>query len=645
MKTPESTPSLEEATILTERYREEVATLTRERDDALAVLRHAQSQLAKTQARTGIGTWELVLETGEIIWSDETYRIHGLDSNSFIPTTRSIMAMVVEEDRARVQTHIRREGAEMVGLSIMYRIRRPDGTVRILHTKAVVEDGEDGASPRRYGTTQDVTDGKSIEASSIRWEEAKKGSSSLKSPLYIAFCDTEGTVTHVNLAFSSLTPSVRVGDSIFSFSPYFREDFLKPILERVEEPLLFHKFEFNYPSNGIGASPFVAIVEPIITDDSLEGYSFYIIRKIDRPDIEKVQSESQRSLSEALRIAHIGHWERDLSEEQSTYSDQALKILGVEPETFIPSTDNFIRLVHPDDVPDVGAALKSLYEDGIPFEIQFRIVRPDGDIRYLLSQAERFGDEATGMKALGTVLDITDHHLMLNSLRQSEMRFSTLFEETKHAHEQLLRLSRRLSTVQEEERRRIALDLHDEAGGLLTAIQLALQMISQLSDKPDDNVVRAERFVDQLIDRIDHFTHQLRPASLDQLGLHSTLLTHFREFEDRHGIALDVDVDLDDDGSIRQELQIAAFRITQEALNNVARHAFVRAASVSVRSQNGELEIVVADKGVGTVGSNSNPPDSIGLDGMRERAVLLGGSLEIESIAGKGTTMRARLPI
>ncbi|MCZ6757052.1 MAG: sensor histidine kinase, partial [Bacteroidetes bacterium] len=130
-----------------------------------------------------------------------------------------------------------------------------------------------------------------------------------------------------------------------------------------------------------------------------------------------------------------------------------------------------------------------------------------------------------------------------------------------------------------------------------------------------------------------------------QLGLRSTLLAHFREYEDRHGIALDVDVDLDDDESISQELQIAAFRITQEALNNVARHAFVQAASVSVKRQNGELEIVVADKGVGTVGLNGNPPDSIGLDGMRERAVLLGGSLEIESIAGEGTTMRARLPV
>ena len=645
VKTPESSPSREEAMILIKRYREEIKSLKQERDDSLAALQHAQSQLSKTQALTGIGTWELLLDTGEITWSDETYKIHGLDPKSFIPTVRSIMARVVAEDRARVQNHIRQEGAEMVGLSIMYRIHRPDGEIRILHTKAMVEDGDDGSSPRRYGTTQDVTDGKSIEASSIRLEGAKQGSSKLKSPLYILFCDAEGTVTYVNLAFSSLTPNVHVGDSIFSFAPYFREEFLKPILGRVKEQLLFHKFEFNYPSNGNGATPLVAVVEPIITGDSLEGYSFYILRTIDRPDIEKVQSESQRSLSEALRIAHIGHWERDLSENRSTYSDQGLKILGVDPETFVPSTENFIRLVHPDDVPEVGAALKSLYEDGVPFEIQFRIVWPDGNIRYLIGQGERFGDEATGLKALGTVLDITDHHLMLNSLRQSEMRFSTLFEETKHAHEQLLRLSRRLSTVQEEERRRIALDLHDEAGGLLAAIQLALQMTSRQSDQPDEYVVRAERFVDELIDRIHHITHRLRPVSLDQLGLRSTLLAHFREYEDRHGIALDVDVDLDDDGSMSQELQIATFRITQEALNNVARHAFVQAASVSVKRQNGELEIVVADKGVGTVGLNSNPPDRIGLDGMRERAVLLGGSLEIESIAGECTTMRVRLPV
>ncbi|TDI72550.1 MAG: PAS domain-containing protein, partial [Bacteroidetes bacterium] len=573
------------------------------------------------------------------------YKIHGLDSESYKPTTRSLMSMVVEEDRARLQNHIRKEGAEMVGLSIMYRIRRPDGNIRILHTKAVVEDGEDGKSPRRYGTTQDVTDGKSIEAASISLEETKTDSSNSKSPLYILFCDTDGTVTYVNLAFSSLTPRVNVGDSIYSFSPYFNEEKLRPVLRRVEDRLLFEKFEFTYPSDGKDASLLVAIVEPIISSENLNGYSFYVFRKADRPDTETVAAESYKSLSEALRIARIGHWERDLSEERSEYSDQCLNILGVDPDTFVPSTENFFRLVHPDDVPEMSAKLKALYEDGKSFEHEFRILRTDGSIRYVIGQGERFGDEATGLKVLGTVLDITDHRLMLNDLRQSEIRFSTLFEETKHAHEQLLRLSRRLSTIQEEERRRIALDLHDEAGGLLTAIQLALQMIIKKADKPDDDLARAERFVDELIDRIHHFTHELRPASLDQLGLRSTLLAHFREFEDRHGIALKINLNLDDDEDFRQDLKIAVFRITQEALNNVARHAFVTAASITVKRRNGELEIVVVDKGVGTVGSISNPPDRIGLDGMRERALLLGGTLEIKSIAGEGTTLRALLPV
>lgn len=627
---------------LVSRYRDELKALRQERDDAIAALGDCERQLSETQSRSGIGTWERLLDVDKIILSDETYRMFGLVPQSTSPTVRSIMRSIHEDDRERVKKTLRKRLEGNSRLSLTYRIRRPDGEIRVIHTQSIVENDETGCPIRQYGTARDVTDGRSIEAGSVAITDDNFNAGS--PVIFVMQCNEDGEITYVNKAFEKATIAIRVGAAVHDSSSDLPGP-LQTAIEDVRRSRQAQHVEFCFADSEAGMLAFDASIEPILTNNAISGFSIFAIPVTRHTDVNQILRENEQSLSEALRIANLGHWERNLTNHTSKYSDQSYRILGVDRETFTASPENFIRVIHPDDVQEVATVLKKCYENGEAFEIEFRIIWPDGEIRYLLAQGDRIQTASGDLKAIGTVLDVTDRRLLLDSLRQAKMKSTALFEEMHHAYEQLLQMTRRLSTIQEEERRRIALDLHDEAGGLLAAIQLSLQLIDKLDCGNTEHVTRAEKFVDELIERIDHFTHQLRPASLDRLGLRSTLLAHFTEFQDRHGIILNTDVELEDEKTIPEDTQIAAYRIVQEGLTNVARHAFVKSASVRIQRQGDQLEIVIADQGVGIVAPSVEESENIGISGMRERASLLGGSVGIQSTAGEGTKLIVRLPI
>jgi PAS domain S-box-containing protein len=221
-----------------------------------------------------------------------------------------------------------------------------------------------------------------------------------------------------------------------------------------------------------------------------------------------------------------------------------------------------------------------------------------------------------------------------------------LYERLEAEHEHLQTLSRRLLEVQEAERRHLARELHDEVGQLLTGLRLILQ---PRADRPADEdkakPEQARAIVDELLGRIGGLSFDLRPAALDQLGLLPALLALFERYTEQTG----VQVHLKHRGVERRfapELETTAYRVVQESLTNVARHAGVTEVTVRVWVTADLLSVQIEDRGLG-FGPEAAlaSPQSSGLAGMQERVMLLAGSLAIESRLGAGTQITAELPL
>ncbi|MHB1119200.1 MAG: sensor histidine kinase [Bellilinea sp.] len=207
-------------------------------------------------------------------------------------------------------------------------------------------------------------------------------------------------------------------------------------------------------------------------------------------------------------------------------------------------------------------------------------------------------------------------------------------------------LSHRLVEIQESERRKIALELHDEIGQLLTGLKLQLDTnpenigaISQLS------LNKARALSDELIQKVRNLSLDLRPTMLDDLGLLPALLWHFDRFTALTGVNVDFSQSGISDRRFTPELESTAYRIIQEALTNMARHSSAQEASVRATYSNRVLTIQVEDRGSGfAVQEKLATSRTRGLHGMKERVALVGGSLTIDSVPGWGTSILVELP-
>ncbi len=282
-------------------------------------------------------------------------------------------------------------------------------------------------------------------------------------------------------------------------------------------------------------------------------------------------------------------------------------------------------LFHPDDI----AAVEERSQNNLDSERhvdETRIVTKDGAIRWIRYSSQRFASSPGGRvdRLVGAVQDITERRLAEDRLRD---------------------LSRRLLEVQEQERRHLARELHDEVGQHLTALNLNLEAAAGLNQaEARRGLEQARALVKDLAGRIRNLSLQLRPTMLDDLGLVPALLWLFDSWTARTRIA----VQFEHHGLSRRlghEVETAAYRIIQEALTNVARHAGANDVTVRAWLADDRIHLTVEDRGRGFDAESAlRHGASAGLSGMRERATLLAGELSVESIPERGTRIAAILP-
>jgi PAS domain S-box-containing protein len=356
----------------------------------------------------------------------------------------------------------------------------------------------------------------------------------------------------------------------------------------------------------------------------------------ERKRAEDALRKSEWRLAEAQRVAHVGYWERNMDTGEIIWSDETYRIFGLQPGARI---ENFEELIHPEDRP-VQAEATARTLRGEHYDVEYRVVRPDGEIRLVHSQGEALRDESGRPgRAFGTVQDVTE-------LKRAE-------EKLKATSKQLRALSARLQSAREEEGTRIAREIHDELGAALTSWRWDLEsfdkVISESGEQSQLQVLRERieamlRLTESTISTVRRISSELRPSVLDNLGLAAAIEWQAQRFQARTGIICRCDCSLENLG-LSRERSTAAFRILQEALTNILRHAQATTVDITMKAETGEFVLAIIDNGRGITENEKSGLQSLGLLGMQERAHLIGGKINVTGVEGKGTVITIRIPI
>lgn len=249
--------------------------------------------------------------------------------------------------------------------------------------------------------------------------------------------------------------------------------------------------------------------------------------------------------------------------------------------------------------------------------------------------------------------DFRDVILSVYTSDGGEGRASSMFRwymrditDLRRAEAARIELLRRLVTTQEEERRRVSRELHDSIGQLLSALSLAVKTVRETDRLPPMAVAKLAS-VQQIADDLGRAAHdlaiRLRPTALDDIGLYEALSQFLTEWSARTGIEIEFEATAVAVERLQVDVETAVFRVVQEAMTNIARHAKAGRASVAITRHESQVTVVVEDDGVG-FNPEAVPSGRLGLIGMRERVALANGTLEIESSPGHGATVLARFP-
>ena len=343
--------------------------------------------------------------------------------------------------------------------------------------------------------------------------------------------------------------------------------------------------------------------------------------------------EIQERLRLAQDVAGMGTFDLEIPSGTQTWSERTLEIFGYAPYSQQPELEELLGRVHPDDRLRMAARFEEAIK-GITLHAKYRILREDGALRWVeISGRGIFDSTGEAIRYLGVVYDITEQKLAEDKLHRSE--------------DQLHALTARLQTAIESERLRIAQELHDQLGQALTCIKMDLDWIVRKHGAGGEVWVSmvhdAMRVVDSNIALVRRIATELRPQLLDSMGLRAAIEWEIEQFQRRSGARCVVRL-TESPLDLSNEKNIAIFRIFQEAMTNIARHANASNICVDLEREQDDVVLRFQDDGIGFSRDLVEQMQSLGLLGMYERALVMGAHLEVNSKPNHGTSIILRVP-
>jgi PAS domain S-box-containing protein len=345
-----------------------------------------------------------------------------------------------------------------------------------------------------------------------------------------------------------------------------------------------------------------------------------------RRRIENELARTSDRLRMAVESARSAGWDSDLKSGKNRWFGDLHSVFGIAGDNHNGQVGDFRKRIHPDDLKRVEAAVAEALQTKEPYSAECRIVRTDGQIRWIAARGRYyFSADGEPERMLGIATDIT---------------------ELKLAEEALNNLSGRLIQAQEDERRRIARELHDDFQQRIAVVAIDLENLADeiaWDGAANEKLRELWNSVGELGSDLHTLSHRLHSTTLDTLGLAAALRALCEEFTARHEIDV-VFVEQDVPRKIPPEAALCLFRIAQEALQNVRKHSRAKTAEVRLERMGDNVHLSVSDPGVGFDSANGARRDGIGIRSMEERLRLVKGSLAIHSRPLEGTRIEASVP-
>jgi PAS domain S-box-containing protein len=603
-----------------------------ERKQVEEALRESDHQMAEAQRLAHVGSWSWDIETDGLTWSDELFAIFGLDAKSFRPSYKAYLAHVHPDDRDATALGVIQCLQDGQPFSTHRRIVRPNGEVRTINSHGRLICDEKGKPQRMFGACQDITD--NLKAEEARLLAEQKYHEIFQNAGEGIFQSTpEGSYLVANPALARMHGFDSPEELIAERTDITRDAYVDPTrreeFKRILEANGFvNAFEFELARKD-GGTIWASVNARAVRDenDVIQYYEGTVRDITERKHSEQALLESEERYRELFENSRDAVYVHDMTgryvsvnraaEELSGFS--RTEILGKHYSNFI--VPNYLKTARENFCRKLDIPLETTYEA--------KIVCKDGGRKSVEVSSRMIYRDGEPIGVQGTVRDMT---------------------ERKMAQRALQHYSRRLVHAQEAERENIARELHDEIGQALTAITINLQWMQRsgaVNDIGQPRIRESIEVIDDALRRVRELSLELRPSMLDDLGLSAALSWYTSRYSERTGINAVVSGDLPRTINISRPIETACFRIVQEALTNAARYSRASRIDVNIEKQNGTLRMTIADDGVGFIVKDhlsAGLATALGLRGMKERALAVGGKLTINSEVGKGTQIMLLVP-
>lgn len=555
-------------------------------------------------------------------WNFGAQRMFEYTESEMIGKSFTLIVPPERADEATKMIETLRAG-ERINQFETVRVSKTGKRINVSLTISPIKDSS-GRTVGISGIARDITERKMAEHRLREYEEAVEGAEDM-----IGIVDRQYRYLLVNrqyLKMRNLTREQVVGHFITELvHKDLFETAVKPKLDECFQGAVV-RYEMKFPYPTIGERDLLISYFPIQGVNGIDRVACILHDITDRKRAEEALRISAERLRLAQWAAHIGTFDLDMRTGVNTWTPETEALYGLPPGGFDGTLSAFENLVHPDDRQRVLDLARKTMRTGEATDAEWRTVWPDGSVHWIAGRGQLLRDESgEPWRLIGVNLDIT---------------------ESKRAEEALLGMTRKLVEAQEQERARIARELHDDITQRVALLAIEIEQLPEHCETPAELTERAHELATrakEISSGVQSLSHELHSSTLALLGFEAGMKSCCREFGERQ--KLQIVFQSHKVPELPREISLCLFRVLQEALQNAAKHSGAKQIEVKLGEDSGEIRLIVSDSGKGFDIKAPGRSRGLGLTSMQERVRLIGGTILIESKPACGTTIHVRVPV